>query len=333
MLVTSFTELGTQAPMIYHTLRGLVQESRIKYGEKRGHDVSHISGGIPQGDPDPAPKHEQGAFASSRPSDTSLTLFRLPVESLSSLSSSGSSLPLSAFRLVEQRTSTPSESVRGPSLPWPRRISQEADSSSSLESWPACHRWRYVWPRSPSQGRSAHQPDRRFYCWAKCLALGRHGWRCVALFFVLMFCPLFAPLQISRLVRRDRASVRGPRLTSRLPQVTSSAPALSLNSGLSSEDPLQASLSLLVRFTFCIHQVSQADSPTSSQVCSSSSQRRTPASTTRRLRSAPLVFLLCLRGAPVRRLSYSSQRVPHLLAPQSPSLSLSSTFPSLSPQG
>lgn len=59
MLVTSFTELGTQAPMIYRTLRGLVQEARIQYGEKRGHDISHITGGIPEGDPDPAPAHEQ----------------------------------------------------------------------------------------------------------------------------------------------------------------------------------------------------------------------------------------------------------------------------------
>lgn len=59
MLAASFTELAMQGPMLYRTFRGLVQESRIKYGEKRGHDVSHIKGGVPEGDPDPAPAHEQ----------------------------------------------------------------------------------------------------------------------------------------------------------------------------------------------------------------------------------------------------------------------------------
>ena len=60
MLAASFTELAMQGPMLYRTARGLVQESRIKYGEKRGKDVSHIKGGIPEGDPDPAPLHEIG---------------------------------------------------------------------------------------------------------------------------------------------------------------------------------------------------------------------------------------------------------------------------------
>ena len=39
-----------QGPMLYRAARGLFQEARIKYGERRGKDVSHIKGGVPDGD-------------------------------------------------------------------------------------------------------------------------------------------------------------------------------------------------------------------------------------------------------------------------------------------
>ena len=106
-----------QGPMLYRAARGLFQEARIKYGERRGKDVSHIKGGVPDGDEDPVlPHHQVGSRASScdasgtDPDDycrcrcstgSSVSAFRLPLRWFSprpsSTSTPGASPPFLAL--------------------------------------------------------------------------------------------------------------------------------------------------------------------------------------------------------------------------------------------
>ncbi|KAL8281203.1 hypothetical protein RQP46_006237 [Phenoliferia psychrophenolica] len=59
MIVHSFSELALQSPVFYRQFRALFWEARRTIAARSGKDVSDMPEGVPEGDPDPAPKEEQ----------------------------------------------------------------------------------------------------------------------------------------------------------------------------------------------------------------------------------------------------------------------------------
>ena len=192
------------------------------------------------------------------------------------------------------------------------RSGADLPPSRSRKGRSARYRWHHFRPEPPHQGRSAHQPRRWLHRGPERFSLGRHGGRsqdwCVAV--------SFAPMFLHSLV---------------LSQVTSSAPALSLNSGLSLEDPALVSHSLEVRLFRSRGFLHPPADSCCVQDSSSSSPRHTPASTTRRLSPAPSDFLPSQPGAQVRRLPSLPKPELTFLILQSPSPSPLPTSLSPSP--
>ncbi|KAL8281027.1 hypothetical protein RQP46_006706 [Phenoliferia psychrophenolica] len=59
MIVHSFAEISLQGPVFYRQFRTLFWEARRTLAARQGKDISDMPQGVPEGQPDPAPKEEQ----------------------------------------------------------------------------------------------------------------------------------------------------------------------------------------------------------------------------------------------------------------------------------